>query len=150
MLIHKMKRKWARSWFSDSNFLDKIVWSNEMKSFTSHLTFISWLEGKVIFVKIFERFIIFSLRHLLILWYSNISLLKFLIIFHVDFPPFQLLIGLTQANSHLPMASTLIPANHSMAFNNFVILNSFHRTAISFCRWYALYSYYDVSSQNIL
>ena len=46
MLIHKMIRKWARSWFFNSNFSDKIVWSNEMKSFTLHLTFISWLGGR--------------------------------------------------------------------------------------------------------
>ena len=46
MLIHKMIRKWAGSWFFNSNFSDKIVWSNEMKSFTLHLTFISWLGGR--------------------------------------------------------------------------------------------------------
>lgn len=67
----------------------------------------------------------FSLRVLLILWYSNISLLKFLIFFHVDFLFFQLLIGLTQANSHLPLASTMIAANHTMTFNNFMILKAF-------------------------
>lgn len=149
MLIRKMIGKWARSWFFKSFFWQNcmIKW-NEIFHFA--FNFPIMIGRKVIFVKIFERFIIFPLKsspNPLIFKYFPFEVPNHLPCW---FSLFWLLIGLTQPNPHLPMALNVSPENLSITFINFMILYRFHRTAISVCRWYALHSHYDVGAQNIL